>query len=151
MRNLVESSKHKVAFGGHFNRDKRWISPTILTDIIGVEPIMQEEIFGPVLPIKVVDSLDEAINFINEREKPLSLYIFTKNEKIKNRILNETSSGSVCINDTLLQLTVENLPFGGVGSSGMGSYHGQASFDTFSHERSVMDHSMNKIVQLLEM
>lgn len=151
LKNLVESSRNKVAFGGHFNKAKRWVSPTILTNVTGDEPVMQEEIFGPILPIKVVESLDEAIDFINDREKPLSMYIFTKNDKIKNRLLKETSSGSVCVNDCLLQLTIENLPFGGVGSSGMGSYHGQASFDTFSHERSVMDHSMNKIVEVLEM
>lgn len=99
----------------------------------------------------MIENLDEAIEFINAREKPLSLYIFSTNSKIKNRILNETTSGSVCVNDTLLQLVIENLPFGGVGNSGMGSYHGQASFDTFSHEKSVLDHSMNKIVEILEM
>jgi len=151
LRNLIESSRDKVAVGGHLNKDKLWISPTILTNINGDEPIMQEEIFGPLLPIKVVNSVDEAIEFINAREKPLSLYIFSTNDRIKNRILNETSSGSVCINDTLLQLTVETLPFGGVGHSGMGAYHGKASFDTFSHEKSIMDHSMNPIVKMLEM
>jgi len=151
LKNLVESSRNKVVVGGHFNKEKRWISPTILTDIQGDEPIMQEEIFGPILPIKVVENLDEAINFINAREKPLSLYIFSTSEKVKNRLLNETSSGSVGINDTLLHLTIENLPFGGVGFSGMGAYHGQSSFDTFSHQKSVMDHSMNKIVETLEM
>lgn len=103
------------------------------------------------MPIKVVENLDEAIAFINAREKPLSLYIFSNNSHTKKRILNETTSGSVCVNDTLLQLTIENLPFGGVGNSGMGSYHGQASFDIFSHERSVLDHSMNPIVKVLEM
>lgn len=151
LKGLIESSKSKVAYGGKYNKEKRWISPTILTNITGDEPIMQEEIFGPILPIKVVENLDEAIEFINAREKPLSLYIFSNNNKIKKRILNETTSGSVCVNDTLLQLTIENLPFGGVGHSGMGSYHGQASFDVFSHERSVLDHSMNPIVKILEM
>merc|ERR1712130_377689 len=100
--------------------------------------IMKEEIFGPLLPIIVVDNMDEAIHFVNSREKPLALYVFSSDNKVVNKILSTTTSGGACVNDTIFHVSNPHLPFGGVGQSGMGAYHGKNSFDTFSHFRSVM-------------
>lgn len=100
---------------------------------------MGEEIFGPVLPVLTVDGLDGAIEFINGRDKPLALYAFTESAEVRGRLLTETSSGGVGIGLPLAHLTVSDLPFGGVGESGMGSYHGRYSMDTFSHRKAVLD------------
>ena len=99
---------------------------------------MQEELFGPLLPVLSVSGLDEAIERINQRPKPLALYLFTKQQQAQRQILERTSSGGVCLNDVVMQVGVPDLPFGGVGPSGMGSYHGEAGFRTFSHQRSVL-------------
>ena len=99
---------------------------------------MQEEIFGPLLPMLAVDDIDTAIDFVNERDKPLALYVFAEDERVVNRVVNETSSGGVCVNATVFHLAVPGLPFGGVGESGMGAYHGRAGFETFSHRKSVL-------------
>ena len=99
---------------------------------------MQEEIFGPVLPIIEYEHEEEFINEIKKREKPLAMYIFTEDKKFKNRILTSLSSGGVCVNDTIMHISSTSLPFGGVGASGIGRYHGKAGFDTFSHNRSIM-------------
>ncbi|XP_010616460.1 aldehyde dehydrogenase family 3 member A2 isoform X1 [Fukomys damarensis] len=128
----------KIAFGGDTDEATRYIAPTILTDVDPKSKVMQEEIFGPVLPIVSVKNADEAINFINEREKPLALYIFSHNNKLIKRMIDETSSGGVTVNDVIMHFTLNSLPFGGVGSSGMGAYHGKHSFDTFSHHRSCL-------------
>ena len=98
-----------------------------------------EEIFGPILPIIPYDTLDQAIDFIRQREKPLALYLFTQSRKTKERILNTCSFGGGCVNDTIIHLATHHMPFGGVGQSGMGSYHGKKSFETFSHYRSIVD------------
>jgi acyl-CoA reductase-like NAD-dependent aldehyde dehydrogenase len=98
---------------------------------------MQEEIFGPILPVLEYGELDEAIAFINQRPKPLALYVFSRTDAVVQQVLEQTSSGGVCINDTILQLALPELPFGGVGNSGIGHYHGKNSFDTFSHQKSV--------------
>ncbi|XP_025771214.1 aldehyde dehydrogenase family 3 member B2-like [Puma concolor] len=108
-------------------------APTVLVDVEETEPVMQEEIFGPILPIVNVRSLDEAIDFINRREKPLALYAFSNNKQVVNQILDRTSSGSFGGNEGFIYLTLTSLPLGGVGNSGMGRYHGKFSFDTFSH------------------
>ena len=102
---------------------------------------MGEEIFGPILPIIPYDTLDQAIDFIRQREKPLALYLFTQSRKTKERILNTCSFGGGCVNDTIIHLATHHMPFGGVGQSGMGSYHGKKSFDTFTHERSIVNKS----------
>ena len=98
---------------------------------------MQEEIFGPILPVVAINDIDSTIRYVNERPKPLALYWFGKDKKVMQRILNETRSGGVTINDTLLHAAVEDLPFGGIGESGAGAYHGRDSFDTFSHKKSI--------------
>ena len=100
---------------------------------------MQEEIFGPILPIIAINDTASSIRYINERPKPLALYWFGKDKPVMQRILNETRSGGVTINDTLLHASIEDLPFGGIGASGMGAYHGKAGFDTFSHRKSILE------------
>lgn len=111
---------------------------------------MQEEIFGPILPIVIVNSVQEAINFINAREKPLALYVFTKNGKDREVFLRNTSSGGVSVNDVIVHIMPDCLPFGGVGASGMGSYHGKASYDTFTHKKSVFVKNYCKIGEKLQ-
>jgi aldehyde dehydrogenase (NAD+) len=99
---------------------------------------MQEEIFGPVLPLLPVDDVDGAIEFVNERDKPLALYVFAEDHTVVDRVLDRTTAGGVCVNHTVFHLAVPGLPFGGVGASGMGAYHGRATFETFTHAKSVL-------------
>jgi aldehyde dehydrogenase (NAD+) len=126
----------KIIFGGKTNKTNRFISPTIVENAEN-EQIMQEEIFGPILPIIEYSDENEVIEFINKRPKPLALYIFSESTEFQENILHKTSSGGVCINDTLLHIVNKNLPFGGVANSGFGKYHGKTSFDTFSNTKSV--------------
>jgi len=126
------------AIGGQSDEADAYIAPTILTDVSPDSPVMQSEIFGPILPILRVDGPDAAVTFINRRPKPLALYCFTRMDSVAEHILATTSSGGVTINHVMLHYAVSGLPFGGVGESGMGAYHGQASFDTFSHAKSVL-------------
>lgn len=127
--------------GGQADETTRYIAPTILDEVSWQDPIMQEEIFGPILPVLTYDRLEEAIAHINERPKPLALYFFSRDSQKQQQVLHSTSSGGVCLNDTVMQVGVWGLPFGGVGESGMGSYHGKASFDTFSHPKSILKRS----------
>ncbi|EGW01285.1 Aldehyde dehydrogenase, dimeric NADP-preferring [Cricetulus griseus] len=133
---LIEGQK--VAHGGTWDAASRYIAPTILVDVDPQSQVMQEEIFGPVMPIVSVQSLEEAIKFINQREKPLALYVFSNNNKVIKKMIAETSSGGGTANDVIVHITVPTLPFGGVGNSGMGAYHGKKSFKTFSHSRSCL-------------
>ncbi|MFF5015123.1 aldehyde dehydrogenase family protein [Streptomyces sp. NPDC001165] len=128
----------RVAVGGGSDRTDKYVAPTVLADVDPKSPVMQEEIFGPVLPIVTVSGLDAAIDFINDRDKPLALYIFTESEQTRGRIAAETSSGGLGYGLPLAHLTVSDLPFGGVGESGMGSYHGRYSIETFSHRKAVL-------------
>ncbi|CAB1348306.1 unnamed protein product [Coregonus sp. 'balchen'] len=114
-----------------------------ITDVTGGSKVMQEEIFGPLLPIITVSGVDEAIQFINEREKPLALYVFSPDNKLIRRVIAETSSGALVANDCLVHFTVNALPFGGVGNSGMGRYHGQHGFDQLSHLRACLIKKLN--------
>lgn len=127
----------KIIFGGNYNMTEKFIEPTLMTDISQNDPIMQEEIFGPILPILGYDEINEAVRFVNENEKPLALYFFG-NESTADYVLSHTTSGGACINDTLMHIGNHNLPFGGVGNSGMGKYHGKSSFYAFSNQRSVV-------------
>ncbi len=111
----------------------RYIAPTVLRNVPADAPIMADEIFGPILPVLRVQDIEQAIAFVNERPKPLALYLFTSDPLVQESVLERTSSGGVTVNHALLHLTVPSLPFGGVGASGMGAYHGRASFETFSH------------------
>ncbi|XP_026338820.1 aldehyde dehydrogenase family 3 member B2 isoform X1 [Ursus arctos] len=128
----------RVAIGGQSDESERYIAPTVLVDVRETEPVMQEEIFGPILPIVNVRSLDEAIDFINRREKPLALYAFSNSNQVVTQMLDRTSSGIFGGNQGFLHLILPSLPLGGVGNSGMGRYHGKFSFDTFSHHRAVL-------------
>ncbi|XP_055686148.1 aldehyde dehydrogenase, dimeric NADP-preferring isoform X7 [Lutzomyia longipalpis] len=138
-----------VALGGKTDADERFIEPTILIDVKATDPIMQEEIFGPILPIVNVENAYDAIKFINSRAKPLVLYVFSCKAKELNLFLENTSSGGLCVNDTVMHFAVESLPFGGIGMSGMGFYHGKFSFDTFSHMKSCLVKNFNPIGEKL--
>ena len=128
----------EIVVGGETNPEERYIAPTVIDGIDWDAAVMQEEIFGPILPVLEYSDLTEAIAQINARPKPLALYFFSKDKQKQDRVLRETSSGGVCFNDTVMQVGVTCLPFGGVGDSGIGSYHGKASFDTFSHYKSIL-------------
>ncbi|MFF4504234.1 aldehyde dehydrogenase family protein [Streptomyces sp. NPDC001401] len=134
---LLDSGR--AAVGGQHDRDDLFIAPTVLTDVDPASPVMQEEIFGPILAVVEVEDLDAAIAFINERDKPLALYAFTTSEAIKSRLVKETSSGGVAWGQPVMQLLMPGLPFGGVGESGMGRYHGRYSLEAFSHLKAVAD------------
>jgi aldehyde dehydrogenase (NAD+) len=127
-----------IAVGGEVDRADRYLAPTVLQDVRLGDPVMNEEIFGPILPIVTVGGFDEAIEIITARDKPLALYVFTHRREVRDAFHARTSSGSMGINAPLLQLGVPALPFGGVGPSGMGAYHGEHSIRTFSHERAVL-------------
>jgi aldehyde dehydrogenase (NAD+) len=131
----------QILTGGTYDRSDRYIAPTIIDQISVDSPIMAEEIFGPILPILEYDQLPEAIAYINSQPKPLALYFFSHNQQRQAQIAQEVSYGGGCFNDIIMQLGNPELPFGGVGNSGMGSYHGKASFDTFSHRKSILKNS----------
>ena len=139
LSNLLGSGD--VASGGQADRDALYIEPTILTGVSAKSAVMQEEIFGPILPVLRTATLDDAIHFIRQGEKPLAAYVFTKNSKEATRFLDSVSSGNACVNDTMMFMAVEDLPFGGVGASGMGAYSGEHGFRTFSHMKAVMKRS----------
>ena len=124
-----------IYHGGHYDKSERFLEPTILTNVSPDAPVMQEEIFGPIFPVLTFKHIDEVISFVTLREKPLALYYFGTNDK---KILRHTSSGGTCINDVIMHIVNHKTPFGGVGNSGMGAYHGKDSFLAFSHRRSVI-------------
>jgi aldehyde dehydrogenase (NAD+) len=124
--------------GGESDPTERYIAPTILRNVPATAAIMQEEIFGPILPVLTISDIDQAIDFINARPKPLALYLFSKSSRVREQVLEETSSGGVCVNDVVMHMPSPSLPFGGVGASGMGHYHGKRSFETFTHAKGVM-------------
>jgi aldehyde dehydrogenase (NAD+) len=136
---LIETNK--VCLGGITDRDARFISPTVMKDAAWTDKIMEDEIFGPILPVIPFTCLDEAIRQVKSRSKPLSCYIYSTSSKTINKILREVSFGGGAVNDSLMQLSNSNLPFGGVGHSGIGSYHAKAGFDTFSHRKSILHKS----------
>ncbi|XP_013617278.1 PREDICTED: aldehyde dehydrogenase family 3 member F1 isoform X1 [Brassica oleracea var. oleracea] len=131
-----------IVYGGSMDEEKLYIEPTILLDPPLDSEIMNEEIFGPILPIITLRDIQESIGFIKSKPKPLAIYAFTKDENLKTRILSETSSGSVTFNDVMIQYMCDALPFGGVGESGIGRYHGKYSFECFSHEKAIMEGSL---------
>lgn len=138
----------KVAYGGNYDASERFIEPTIVTNVKPEDPLMQDEIFGPILPIVNVESPQEAISLINSREKPLALYIFSNNQEVVDLIINKTSSGGITVNDTMMHFSLDSLPFGGVGQSGIGNYHGKRSFDTFVHEKGALVKDLGKIGEM---
>ena len=133
----------KVVLGGQTDEADLYIAPTVIdVEDPATHPAMQEEIFGPVLPMIGYNSIDEAIAFINARPKPLALYLFSNSSGLQRRFERETSSGAMVVNDLIMQAALSDLPFGGVGNSGMGSYHGENGFETFSHFKSVLKRSL---------
>lgn len=131
----------KIVVGGKTDRERRFIEPTLLDEVSLDSPIMQEEIFGPILPMISYTDIIECTGYIMKHPKPLALYLFTNDSSVENRVLDKCSFGGGCINDTIIHLATSHMSFGGVGDSGMGSYHGKASFDTFTHYRSIVKKS----------
>ena len=133
---LMESGV--IRTGGAVDTEHLRIAPTVLTDIRPSDPVMQEEIFGPLLPVLTFRDISEVITYVNGHDKPLALYLFTRSRATGRKVLGACSFGGGCINDTIIHLATSRMPFGGVGASGMGGYHGKASFDLFSHRRSIV-------------
>jgi aldehyde dehydrogenase (NAD+) len=131
-------SSGEVEIGGQTNTETRYVAPTVLTGVSADSRVMQEEIFGPILPLVRADDLESAIRFVRAGDKPLAAYIFTKDAAAESRFLEKVACGSACVNDTMMFMTVHELPFGGVGPSGMGNYSGEYGFKTFSHMKAVM-------------
>ncbi|MDF2542948.1 MAG: NAD-dependent aldehyde dehydrogenase [Herbinix sp.] len=139
LTNLLEGSN--ILIGGQSNVQSNQIAPTILDKVTWDSPVMQDEIFGPILPVLEFDQIQEVVTQINQHPKPLALYYFTNHKSRERKLLKHTSFGGGCINDTIVHLATAHMPFGGVGDSGMGGYHGKASFDTFSHKKSILKKS----------
>lgn len=137
-RLLTLMDNKKIIFGGNVDENSLFIEPTLMSEVSWNDKIMQEEVFGPILPIIEYHNLEEEVSKINVREKSLALYLFTKNKQTEKFILNSCSFGGGCINDTISHIANSNLPFGGVGNSGMGCYRGKYSFETFSHKKSIL-------------
>lgn len=125
-------------YGGETDKTTRTIAPTILTDVTWDMPVMKEEIFGPILPVLTYDQLAFIVNDITKQPKPLALYLFTETDYTQEKIIRDIPFGGGCINDTIYHLATPHLPFGGVGQSGTGHYHGKYSFDTFTHQKSIL-------------
>jgi aldehyde dehydrogenase (NAD+) len=149
LQRLLDGGVGTVATGGTVDPADRFVAPTITVDPPAASALMEEEIFGPILPVLAVDGPAEAAAFINARPKPLALYVFAEDEHRVDALLEQTSSGGVCVNQTLMHLLPADLPFGGVGDSGSGGYHGKAGFDAFSHHRSVLRKGTRPDVKLL--
>jgi acyl-CoA reductase-like NAD-dependent aldehyde dehydrogenase len=130
-----------TAAGGASDPDELYIAPTVLVDVAVDSPIMQDEVFGPILPVLEIDSVESVIEWVNERPRPLGLYVFTEDEDIAERIFEATNSGDACVNDCAIHPLVPELPFGGVGNSGMGKYHGRWGYESFTNARGVLYHS----------
>lgn len=133
---LLDSEK--IVIGGQYNKSKLYIQPTLMVDVSWDDKVMEDEIFGPILPVLEYDDLNELIHRVNSRPRPLAFYVFTENRSIQEKLIRDTSYGGGCINDTISHLATPYLPFGGVGPSGMGAYHGRQSFETFSHRKSIL-------------
>ena len=145
VRLLQLIDEDKIYFGGHFDTDSLYIEPTILYPVSEGDLCMQEEIFGPILPIIPFKRLDEAIQIVQRHPKPLACYLFGQNKKRINHLLKHLSFGGGCINDTILHLLSPKVPFGGVGYSGMGAYHGYESFNTFTHKKTILVSSKHEL------
>ncbi|WP_425496006.1 aldehyde dehydrogenase [Paenibacillus lemnae] len=149
LTNLIERDQDQVIYGGGSVEDERFIEPTLILAQSWDAASMEDEIFGPILPIISYDHLEEAIDEIQKRPKPLALYLFTSDRAVQDKVMSEVSFGGGCINDTITHVANPNMPFGGVGNSGIGAYHGKFSFDTFSHEKSILRKSTRINLQIL--
>jgi aldehyde dehydrogenase (NAD+) len=135
---LAAGGYEHLVLGGEHDVEDRYVAPTVVTGVAPDAPLMQDEIFGPILPVLAVDGVEEAIAFVDARPKPLALYVFSASTAVQQRVVERTTSGSVAVNHVMLQVGVPALPFGGVGASGMGAYHGKTGFDTFTHHKAVL-------------
>uniref|UniRef100_A0A7E4UN17 Aldehyde dehydrogenase n=1 Tax=Panagrellus redivivus TaxID=6233 RepID=A0A7E4UN17_PANRE len=138
---LLSATSGTVAIGGNSDESTLFVGPTVVTKVSEDDALMKEELFGPIMPVIDLETLDQAISFIRKREKPLALYVFSNKTKNVDLVTSRTSSGAVVVNDLIMHMSLETLPFGGVGQSGMGKYHGKYTFDTFTHEKSVLNRS----------
>lgn len=138
LQRLLALTNGRRLFGGDIHSGELYMAPAVIADVRADDPLMAEEIFGPILPVVAAESLAQAIEFVNARPKPLALYLFTDSDEAVARVLRDTTSGGVCVNDTILHVGPQALPFGGVGESGHGRYHGQAGFEAFSYQRSIL-------------
>jgi aldehyde dehydrogenase (NAD+) len=139
----------EVVFGGEVDEEDCYIAPTLLRNVSPDSAVMADEIFGPILPVLKIKDVDQAIDFVNAREKPLALYLFTNDSATEAKVLERTSSGGACVNGTVVHISDSRLPFGGVGPSGMGAYHGRHTFETFSHRKAVMKRGMLFDIKLM--
>ena len=137
LKSLIDDDK--IYYAGEFNEEKRYFPPVLMNEVNFSDKVMEEEIFGPIFPVLSFENLDDAIKEVKALPKPLACYVFTKDEGNKRKVLNELSFGGGAINDAVMHIANPNMPFGGVGNSGMGSYHGKSGFDAFSHQKSVLD------------
>ncbi|KAF9997011.1 Aldehyde dehydrogenase [Entomortierella chlamydospora] len=142
---LTENKSGNIVIGGQTDEKDLFIAPTVVSNVDREDKLMEDELFGPLLPLIRVTDVDDAIEYINSKDTPLALYVFSSNKKLSKKILDSTNSGGAVVNDTLMHVAEGSLPFGGVGPSGMGSYHGKRSFDVFTHERSTMIKNLNPI------
>ncbi len=146
---IIKKDYNKVYFGGEYDIDKKYISPTILKDITFEDESMKDEIFGPILPVIKYKNIDDIKLYLKKYEKPLALYVFSRDEEFINYIINNFSFGGGCVNDTITHVASNNLPFGGVGTSGIGRYHGINSFKTFTYEKSIVKKNFRFDVKLV--
>lgn len=146
---VLNETNGEIVHGGKYERETKYIEPTIVTNVLPTDSLMKGELFGPIIPIVNIDSVDEAIEFIKRGEKPLAMYVFTNKKSVYQKFQYETSSGSYVVNDCVTQMLCDELPFGGVGQSGMGYYHGHWSFKAFSHKKSILIGDFNPLVEFL--
>jgi aldehyde dehydrogenase (NAD+) len=146
---ILERDKEKIIYGGSFDSSALYIEPTLVDNVTWKDASMEDEIFGPILPILEYENINDVISTINERPKPLALYLFTEDKSIETLVLNSISFGGGCINDTISHVASAYMPFGGVGNSGIGAYHGKESFETFSHRKSILKKSPSLDIKLI--
>lgn len=148
LKNILEYDKHKIVYGGEIDFDNRFISPTILKDIDLSDKVMSDEIFGPILPVIKYKNIEDIKHYISAHRNPLALYVFSEDKDFSEDIITRFSFGGGCVNDTVSHVASNYLPFGGIGTSGMGSYHGKNSFDTFTHSKSIVKKSTKLDIKL---
>ncbi len=147
--NNAKTNGVKIEVGGKYNEEDNFIEPTVVSNLTSKASLAQEEIFGPILPVITYKTIDEAINYVNSKEKPLALYIYSKNRKTVTKIINNTRAGSTCINNNVLQYSNHYLPFGGTNNSGIGKSHGFYGFQEFSNQRSVLKQHFKGSIEFL--
>jgi len=149
LASMLEHDKEKIIFGGTIDMNERFISPTILKDVTLDNKVMQEELFGPILPVIKYKDINDIKKYINANPKPLALYVFSENKSFSEDILTRFPFGGGCVNDTIIHVASKYLPFGGVGPSGIGRYHGKSSFETFTYEKSIVKKSSKIDIKLM--